>query len=246
MPARPCGYSDAEFATIYEMCIAESFLDRIFPLIDRLVLPHVRRQARVLDLCCGTGNFAARLASRGFQVVGLDNSHAMLERARRRAPQAMFLQRDARSLPLHDRFDAVFCTFNALAHFGTPEELQQVFSGVHTSLLLAAFFFFDLNTEQAYRERWRGNFGSTHHGTEWQVEPRYDHTSRTAHNRITLRRKDRTEAELNVVQHCFQKDEVASALLASGFQDSHAFDASLELGLPNEHGRVIFVSRKSG
>src|SRR6266478_8571597 len=128
MQTESCGYSDEEFATIYDLCIAESFIDRIFPVIDRLLLPHIRQQARVLDLCCGTGNFAARLASRGFQVVGLDNSPAMLERARRRAPQATFLQSDARSLALRDRFDAAFCTFNALAHFGTTEELRQIFS----------------------------------------------------------------------------------------------------------------------
>jgi SAM-dependent methyltransferase len=245
MQSNSCGYSDKEFATIYDLCIAESFIDRIFPVVDRLVLPHIPQQARVLDLCCGTGNFASRLAYRGFQVVGLDNSHTMLERARKRAPQATFLQCDARCLALHGRFDAAFCTFNALAHFRTAEELLQIFSGVHSSLLPAGFFFFDLNAEQAYRERWHGSFGSSHLGTEWLVEPRYDHTCRTAHNRITLKKGDQAGAELNVVQHCFQQNEVAAALLASGFQQSRSFDATVELGIPDESGRLIFVSRKS-
>lgn len=36
---------------------------------------------RVLDSGCGTGNFSVRLGLRGYEVVGIDISHAMLERA---------------------------------------------------------------------------------------------------------------------------------------------------------------------
>jgi demethylmenaquinone methyltransferase/2-methoxy-6-polyprenyl-1,4-benzoquinol methylase len=39
---------------------------------------------RALDLCCGTGDLAFRLARRGAEVVGLDFSEAMLEVARAR------------------------------------------------------------------------------------------------------------------------------------------------------------------
>ena len=39
---------------------------------------------RALDLCCGTGDLALRLARRGAQVVGLDFSERMLERAAKR------------------------------------------------------------------------------------------------------------------------------------------------------------------
>ena len=90
------GYSDAEFVSIYDACIGESFLERIFPILDRLVLQHIPQRARVLDLCCGTGNLAFRLFNRGYEVVGIDNSGAMLERARQKLPQATFIEEDAR------------------------------------------------------------------------------------------------------------------------------------------------------
>src|SRR5689334_2181651 len=42
-----------------------------------------RRDARVLDLCCGTGDLAFALVRRGpAQVVGADFSHAMLVQAK--------------------------------------------------------------------------------------------------------------------------------------------------------------------
>lgn len=40
---------------------------------------------RVLELGCGTGNFSAALAARGYEVVGEDRYLALVERARRKA-----------------------------------------------------------------------------------------------------------------------------------------------------------------
>src|SRR3954454_1752483 len=130
MPPTSCGYSDAEFVAIYDACIAETFVDRLFPIIDRLVLRHIPQQAQVLDLCCGTGNLASRLSGCGYRVTGIDNSGTMLDRARQKMPAVIFIQEDARRVALKQRFDAAFCTFNALAHFSSTEELHKVFSAV--------------------------------------------------------------------------------------------------------------------
>jgi demethylmenaquinone methyltransferase/2-methoxy-6-polyprenyl-1,4-benzoquinol methylase len=70
---------------------------------------------RALDLCCGTGDVAWRLAARGAEVVGLDFSEPMLQRARCRAAQhpalaarLQFVQGDALRVPFADNtFDAV-------------------------------------------------------------------------------------------------------------------------------------------
>ena len=62
--------------------------------------------ARVLDVACGTGSLTTHL---GAKVTGLDQSEAMLEVARGRAPRADFVRGDAFQLPFADRsFDRVF------------------------------------------------------------------------------------------------------------------------------------------
>jgi ubiquinone/menaquinone biosynthesis C-methylase UbiE len=64
------------------------------------------RPVRTLDVACGTGFLTRNL--RG-DVVGLDQSTAMLEEARRQAPDAEFVQGDALALPFPDgSFDRVF------------------------------------------------------------------------------------------------------------------------------------------
>jgi demethylmenaquinone methyltransferase/2-methoxy-6-polyprenyl-1,4-benzoquinol methylase len=84
-----------------------------------------RRDARVLDLCCGTGDLAFALARSGpAQIIGADFSHAMLVRANtkshasewearaERAGHPVFFEADALQLPFADAsFDLVTTAF---------------------------------------------------------------------------------------------------------------------------------------
>ena len=58
---------------------------------------------RALDVCCGTGDIASRLARTGAEVTGLDFSPEMLAVGRQRFPKVTFLQGDAMALPFPDQ-----------------------------------------------------------------------------------------------------------------------------------------------
>lgn len=65
---------------------------------------HLDEAARILDICCGTGDFSLALAA-GIprsHLVGADFSHVMLAAAQRKAPQLSWLQADALHLPHGD------------------------------------------------------------------------------------------------------------------------------------------------
>jgi SAM-dependent methyltransferase len=71
---------------------------------------------RALDACCGTGRHAAHLAGLGWDVVGVDATHPMLEVARAKAPDVRFEQGDVLDLPLADgSVDLAVCSL-ALTH----------------------------------------------------------------------------------------------------------------------------------
>jgi demethylmenaquinone methyltransferase / 2-methoxy-6-polyprenyl-1,4-benzoquinol methylase len=74
--------------------------------------------ARVLDLCCGTGDMAFALlrqaSSPGVRIFGADFSHAMLQRAREKSQGTPlhWIEADALSLPFNDgQFDLITAAF---------------------------------------------------------------------------------------------------------------------------------------
>src|SRR5690348_11958560 len=69
----------------------------------------------VLELGCGTGAVLAALPSE-LVKVGVDQSPAMLDVARRRGVDAEFHEGDLTRLALDRRFDVVFCVFDTLNH----------------------------------------------------------------------------------------------------------------------------------
>jgi demethylmenaquinone methyltransferase/2-methoxy-6-polyprenyl-1,4-benzoquinol methylase len=80
-----------------------------------------RPDARVLDLCCGTGDMTfalrRRAGSESAQIMGADFSHAMLQRAAEKGrgttlPSLQWIEADALRLPFPDRhFDLVTSAF---------------------------------------------------------------------------------------------------------------------------------------
>jgi SAM-dependent methyltransferase len=65
---------------------------------------------RALDAACGTGRHARHLVEHGHEVLGVDVTPEMIDRARIQVPQARFLNCDLRSIPTDDgHFDLVVC-----------------------------------------------------------------------------------------------------------------------------------------
>jgi SAM-dependent methyltransferase/RimJ/RimL family protein N-acetyltransferase len=72
---------------------------------------------RVLDVPCGEGRIAGRLARIGCEVVGVDYTEAWIELARTQYPEVTFQHGDMRSLPYEDEFDAVVNWFTSFGYF---------------------------------------------------------------------------------------------------------------------------------
>src|SRR3954464_4450915 len=70
---------------------------------------HVKAEVSVCDLGCGDGYASYKLATKGYQVTGVDLSEQMLEKARVRAKDttAQFLKADISRVPVESgSFDA--------------------------------------------------------------------------------------------------------------------------------------------
>jgi SAM-dependent methyltransferase len=119
------------YAELYDALYADKdyagecqFLREVF---ERYANPSVHS---LLDFGCGTGNHALPLASAGFQVVGVDRSAAMLERAQAKAKQRRADVKLSEHFPAVGNFDAILCLFavvNYLPSRGAVVELLRTF-----------------------------------------------------------------------------------------------------------------------
>lgn len=80
---------------------------------------------RVLDVPCGTGRIAGRLAARGCAVVGVDITDRFLEVARARDDGVEYLEADMRELPFDAEFDAALCFWGSFGYFDEEGNLAQ-------------------------------------------------------------------------------------------------------------------------
>lgn len=114
-----------------------------------------KRPALVLDLGCGTGKLTSVLASRGYEMIGIDLSPEMLSRAaalaQEKGQNTLFLSQDMRSFDLYGTVDAAVCSLDCINYLTKKEDVARCFARVHTFLAPGGLFIFDVNTPWKFR-----------------------------------------------------------------------------------------------
>lgn len=112
----------------------QEFYDRISPIYDQCFVTHklhasnmaailledykgLEKNTLVLDLGCGTGLLSNILASKGFEVLGVDISLESLRLLQQREPRINTIQADATLLPFADGSCQAVVSLGAWRHF---------------------------------------------------------------------------------------------------------------------------------
>lgn len=101
-------------ANLYDQ--SHSFVSKYGNSLLELLAP--KQGERILDLGCGTGDLAQKLADSGVDVIGVDKSENMVAKALNKYPSIPFVVQDATALTYTNEFDAVFS--NATLHWVKP------------------------------------------------------------------------------------------------------------------------------
>jgi SAM-dependent methyltransferase len=109
---------------------------------------HARRPVRhVVDLACGTGHHALRLAARGYRITALDLSAPSIaflaQEARRSALPVTAIVGDMTAFRLPRRADAAICMTDSQGHLLTNEALLAHLRAVRANLRPGGIFVFD-------------------------------------------------------------------------------------------------------
>ncbi len=240
-------YSEYDrFAWIYNRYWGGEFSRPALALYNSLLYPHLPAGARILDLCCGTGQIARGVSERGYRVTGIDGSEAMLRFARENAPEAVLLHADARAFRLPEKFDAVICAFDSLNHIMELDELRMVFRNVRDVLEDEGVFLFDLNLEDE-NELTPSAVEMVEDDHVCVVRASYDPKEKLKRYDATMFFLDDgrwTRSDLTLYQRYYDHLVVLAALAECGFTRVKAYDARREFGFTLSDGRMFYFARK--
>jgi SAM-dependent methyltransferase len=108
-----------DYLHFYEEWLDDELSDAQSALLWELL--ELGADSEVLDVPCGHGRIANRLAARGARITGLDADPVFLERARSDAAErgvaVEYVEGDMRELPWTERFDAAFNWFTSFGYF---------------------------------------------------------------------------------------------------------------------------------
>lgn len=98
----------------------------------------VGASTRILDLCCGPGLYASRLARPGHECVGVDFSHASIAYARAQAESeglpCGYVEGDVRTVDYGTGYDLAMLIFGEFNAF-RPTEAKHILRSAHRALL---------------------------------------------------------------------------------------------------------------
>lgn len=160
-PADANGQYDA-YATIYDRSGQMRFAVLMDLYLRDLLRLHPVEGREMIDLACGTGTLALLMAERGWRVLGLDASLAMLAEATRKLASlsdpvdVRFGQADMRDFQVSAPVDLLTCCFDTVNYLVDPAELARCFAAVARALRPGGLFCFDLATDFFLRHYWNG------------------------------------------------------------------------------------------
>ncbi|MFU0828299.1 MAG: Glycine/sarcosine N-methyltransferase [Lachnoclostridium sp.] len=161
------------FAQVYDTFMDNVPYDEWADYLTGLLQEYGVKDGLVLELGCGTGNVTRRLAKKGYDMIGIDNSIEMLEIAREKeydfdmetenlydadfqnerekSNPILYLLQDMRDFELYGTVGAVVSICDSINYITSEEDLLKVFRLVNNYLDPGGIFIFDMNTEYKYK-----------------------------------------------------------------------------------------------
>jgi ubiquinone/menaquinone biosynthesis C-methylase UbiE len=113
-----------DVASVYDEALPAHVTEHYLEKRVRFVRSAAPPPARLVDVGCGTGLLAARLAGLGYQVAGLDPSDGMLRLLRERVPAAEAVQGSATKMPFEDDEFDVSISVATMHHIADPADVK--------------------------------------------------------------------------------------------------------------------------
>jgi len=150
------------FAYIYDKLTLDIEYHKWADYVEKLIKKNKVSGTMVLELGCGTGSFGIEMAKRGYEMICLDLSGDMLDRASEKAAEEgvdiLFLNQDMSNFELYGTVDVIVCLLDSFNYLTRSVQVQRMLKLVHNYLNPNGLFIFDINTKYKFENILSDNF----------------------------------------------------------------------------------------
>lgn len=216
-----------------------------------------RKTDKLLDLGCGPGLYASRLAQLGYQVTGIDYSPASIAYAQEQAMQhehkINYIHADIREADYGNHYDAAMLIFGETNVF-KPVDIRSIFEKIYPVLKPGGRLILEPHTFEIIQEigttpaSWftseAGLFSPVPHMV--LTENSWDADQRSA----TIRHYVVEVATGNVIRYAqsmqaYTNDEYRALLADAGFGDIHFYPSLMGMPDPEQEALIAITAKKA-
>ena len=204
-------------------------------------------EMNILDLACGHGRHANRLAGRGFNVTGADRSAGFLEiaktNAKKKGLNVEYIQQDMRDISFENEFDRVLMLFTSFGYFDDVEN-RKVLLNIAKALKKDSLCLLDIPNRDYLLKDFRP-YGINERGKDLMIDRcEFDSLSgRLINKRIMIRNGKRKDAP--IVLRLYNPNETKDLLSSAGFEIVKLFGSFDSAPFTDNSKSMIIIAKKS-
>lgn len=207
----------------------------------------------LVDLGCGTGKIACCMAKRGYDVIGIDSSSMMLNKAMdlcyEEQQRVLLLNQDITEYELYGTADVFVSLLDTINHLNGVDDLIKIFNSFKNYMNPQGIFIFDVATEKHFAETLNNNVfydDEDDYTLLWINE--YDKALGINNASITLFEKEENEKysrlDGNIKEIYIKEEQIVSAAEKCGLKVLAILgDKSFDKPTPRDE-RVFFIVGK--
>jgi len=213
-----------------------SFFSGYAVFINKVIKENGIKNAKILDIACGTGELIRKLKKENIRIEGVDLSGEMIEIAKKRNRGVKFYVCDLANFRLNKKYDLITCTFDSINYITSKRDLRKTFRNVAKHLNKGGIFVFDFNTiYKKVKEKMIQEgvvFISKMRGRNWNIE-----IIIKKGNKIFKERHRERLYSLKEIESAISENEMKIAEVYSDFKN--------KIKEPDKYQRLIVVAKRA-
>lgn len=245
----PVAFFDDEYLKIYLHQFTPERTELEVDFIESALAP--APGDAVLDLACGSGRHAIRMARRGYRVTGVDFNPRYLELAAAEAERAgvtvEWVARDMRELDFAGRFDRVYSFFTSFGYY-SDEENEEVLGRVARALRPGGCLLLDMmNRDFLLTHPQQRTWSQREDGALLMEEISLDLRTSRVTSRLTLIDPDRGAGPVKQFDlRAYTCAELTALLRHAGLAVREVWGGADRSGYSAESRRLTLLAEKAG